>query len=141
MYDKIINNVDNFKITCLSYSKISAILCVLYFIFLHFILFNLVIFDTCDVMYNWSISLMPPIVLDNLFGQRRFQGGGGYLAQLAPPPLMKFMVFRIFLGPNLERKKNKPGQDKFLNTPLNIEIIKNKFLTSIPLLKIPACTN
>ena len=27
----------------------------------------LVIFDTCDVMYNWSISLLPPIVLDNLF--------------------------------------------------------------------------
>ena len=29
--------------------------------------FFLVIFDTCDVMYNWSISLLPPIVLDNLF--------------------------------------------------------------------------
>ena len=28
----------------------------------------LVIFDTCDVVYNWSISLLPPIVLDNLFG-------------------------------------------------------------------------
>ncbi len=27
----------------------------------------LVIFDTCDVVYNWSISLLPPIVLDNLF--------------------------------------------------------------------------
>ena len=27
----------------------------------------LVIFDTCDVMYNWSISLLPPSVLDNLF--------------------------------------------------------------------------
>ena len=26
----------------------------------------LVIFDTCDVMYNLSISLLPPIVLDNL---------------------------------------------------------------------------
>ena len=25
------------------------------------------IFDTCDVMYNFSISLLPPIVLDNLF--------------------------------------------------------------------------
>jgi len=24
----------------------------------------LVILDTCDVMYNWSISLLPPIVLD-----------------------------------------------------------------------------
>ena len=27
----------------------------------------LVIFDTCDVVYNWSISVLPPIVLDNLF--------------------------------------------------------------------------
>ena len=25
-------------------------------------------FDTCDVMYIRSISLLPPIVLDNLFG-------------------------------------------------------------------------
>ena len=27
-----------------------------------------VIYDTCDVVYNWSISPLPPIVLDNLFG-------------------------------------------------------------------------
>ena len=27
----------------------------------------LVIFDTCDVVYNWLISLLPPIALDNLF--------------------------------------------------------------------------
>ena len=27
----------------------------------------LVIFDTCDVVHNWFISLLPPIVLDNLF--------------------------------------------------------------------------
>ena len=27
----------------------------------------LVIFDTFDVVYNWSISLLPPSVLDNLF--------------------------------------------------------------------------
>ena len=27
-----------------------------------------VIYDTCDVMNNWSISPLPPIVLDNLFG-------------------------------------------------------------------------
>ena len=26
----------------------------------------LVIFDTCDVVYNWFISLLPSIVLDNL---------------------------------------------------------------------------
>ena len=28
----------------------------------------LVIFDTCDVVYNWFISVLPPIVLDNLLG-------------------------------------------------------------------------
>ena len=38
--NKIINNIDNFKIKCLSYSKISAVVCVLYFPCLHF-LFNL----------------------------------------------------------------------------------------------------
>ena len=27
----------------------------------------LVIFDTCDVTYNWFISLLPPIVLENPF--------------------------------------------------------------------------
>ena len=26
-----------------------------------------VIFDTCDLVYNWSISLLSTIVLDNLF--------------------------------------------------------------------------
>ena len=78
--DKTINNSDNLRIKCLSYSKISAILSVLYFLFLHFFITSchvmstnvrklcfLVIFDTCDVLYNWSISLLPPIVLDNLF--------------------------------------------------------------------------
>ena len=28
----------------------------------------LVIFDTYDVVYNWSISLLPPILPDNLVG-------------------------------------------------------------------------
>ena len=28
----------------------------------------LVIFGTCDVVYNWFISLLPPILLDNLYG-------------------------------------------------------------------------
>jgi len=68
--DKIINDSDNFRIKCLSYSKIRAILSVLYFLFLHFLWENLVflvIFDTCDVVYNWFISLLPLIVLDNLF--------------------------------------------------------------------------
>ena len=32
----------------------------------------LVIFDTCDVVYNWSISLLPPIVLDNLFDENKY---------------------------------------------------------------------
>ena len=27
----------------------------------------LVVFDTCDVVYIWSISLLPPIVLDIIF--------------------------------------------------------------------------
>ena len=31
------------------------------------IFFFLVVFDTCDVLYNWSISLLPTIVLENLF--------------------------------------------------------------------------
>ena len=31
--DKIINNRDHFRIKCLSHSKISAILCVLFFVF------------------------------------------------------------------------------------------------------------
>ena len=34
----------------------------------------LVIFDTCDVIHKWSISLLPPIVrivLDNLFGYNK----------------------------------------------------------------------
>ena len=34
---KIINNSDNFRVKCLSYSEISAILCVLYFLFFHFL--------------------------------------------------------------------------------------------------------
>ena len=29
---------------------------------------KLVIFDKCNVVTNWSISLLPPIVLVNLFG-------------------------------------------------------------------------
>ena len=65
MSDKTINNSDTFRIKYLSYSKISAILCVLYFLRNFFFL---VVFDTCDGVYNWSISLLPTIVLDNLFG-------------------------------------------------------------------------
>ena len=34
--DKIINNSEKFRIKCLFYSKISAILCVLHFLLLHF---------------------------------------------------------------------------------------------------------
>jgi len=73
--------IDHFRIKCLSSSKISAILCVLYFLFLNVFILSwktcqlmwenlvfLVIFDTCDLVYNWFISLLPPIVFDNLFG-------------------------------------------------------------------------
>ena len=49
MSDKIINNTDDFRMKCLSYNVF------------------LVIFDTCDVVYNWSISLLPLTELDNLF--------------------------------------------------------------------------
>ena len=38
--DKIINNSDHFGIKCLSYFKTSAILCVLYFLFLHFFIWS-----------------------------------------------------------------------------------------------------
>ena len=31
----------------------------------------LVTFDTCDVVYNWFIYMLPPIVLDNLFGSNK----------------------------------------------------------------------
>ena len=67
-------------VKCLSYSELNAILCYLFFVLTLFyyswktclligenVVF-FVIFDTCDVMHNWSISLLPPIVLDNLFG-------------------------------------------------------------------------
>ena len=30
------------------------------------------IFNTCDVVYNWFISLLPPNVLNNLFDQNLF---------------------------------------------------------------------
>jgi len=32
----------------------------------------LVIFDTYDVMYNLSISLLPPIILNNLFDNKAY---------------------------------------------------------------------
>ena len=81
--DKVINNYDNFRIKSLSYSEISAILCSVFSVltFFSLILENmstnvrnfvfLCIFDTSDVVYNWSISLFPPIVLDHLFGYTR----------------------------------------------------------------------
>ena len=81
--NKIIS--DNFRTKSVSYSEKGAILSVIYFprftlfylilkktcqiIWKYFVF--LVIFDTCDVVYNWSFSLLPPIVLDNLFGQFR----------------------------------------------------------------------
>ena len=38
-----------------------------------------VIFNTCDVMYNLSISLLPPIVLDNLFDNKAYFPGEHFL--------------------------------------------------------------
>ena len=73
MFEEIINNSDY-----LTYSEISSIWRSLFSVFAH-IFFNLAkhlkligenvvnylyILDTCDVMYNWSISLL---TLDNLF--------------------------------------------------------------------------
>ena len=39
-----------------------------------------VIFDTCDVVYNLSISPLPPIVLDNLFVPTQFILLGDFLS-------------------------------------------------------------
>ena len=55
----------------------------------------LVIFDTCDVVYNWSISLLPPIVFDNLFA----------LNQLEVYPVCKFLV--IYSTPVQTRPKKR----------------------------------
>ena len=78
--DNIINNSDNFRIKCLSYSKFKCnFMCSLVSVFTLFIqswktcqlmwknFVFLVIFDTCDAVYNWSSALLPPILLDNLF--------------------------------------------------------------------------
>ena len=62
--DKIINNSDNFRIKCLSYSKIIVIfMCSLFSVFTLFIFLMWenfifpVIFDTCDVLYNFHFSV------------------------------------------------------------------------------------
>ena len=79
--DKIINNSDNFRIKYLSYNKkvhfyVFFSFCPSTFLFkLNWKTFQLIsehfvsldIFDTCDVVYNSPISLLPPIVLDDLF--------------------------------------------------------------------------
>jgi len=70
--DKIINNSDNFGIKWLFYGKIFSVFTLFYLILENMstnvrkFLFPC-LFDTCDVEYNLSISLLPPIVLDNLF--------------------------------------------------------------------------
>ena len=73
--DKIINNSDNFGIQSFSCGIISAILCSLFSVFkLLYLIFGnistnignfvfLVIFDICAVVYNWFISLLPPLNL------------------------------------------------------------------------------
>ena len=64
-------------IKCLFYSEISVILFFIFCFYTFYLILEksqlmgenvvfLVIFDTCDVMYSWSISLLPPIVPDNL---------------------------------------------------------------------------
>ena len=71
--DKIVNNGDYFRIKCLFYSKCNF-MCSLFsvFIFFYTILEKcqnfifLVIFDTCDVVYYWSISLLPPKRINNI---------------------------------------------------------------------------
>ena len=37
-FDKIVNNIDNFRSKCIFNSKISVILCILYFVFTQFLL-------------------------------------------------------------------------------------------------------
>ena len=56
--DKIIDKSD-FKIKCLSFSYINALMSE------HFVF--LVIFDTCDVVNDLSISLLPPIALEYIW--------------------------------------------------------------------------
>ena len=61
---------------CLSFSKISEVLCSLFSVFILFLILAKngrkcclpCYIWHCDVMYNRSISLLPPIVLDHLFG-------------------------------------------------------------------------
>ena len=108
--DKVlINNSDSLRIKSLSYSKISAIICVLYSLCLHFfgILKNmstnvrkfrfLVIFDTGDILHNWSISLLPPIVLYNLIKSE-------YCRSLEYTPRAQFMLVLLF---HVEEKRVK----------------------------------
>ena len=60
-------------------------MCFLFLLFLHLFIWYwktcqlmwenfvfLVLLDTCHVMYNWSFSLLPPIVLENLFDLLKF---------------------------------------------------------------------
>ena len=78
--DKINNNSDNFWEKCFILQENKCnLMCSLFSVFTLFylILENsklmwanfafLDIFDTCDVVHNWFISLLLPIVLDNLF--------------------------------------------------------------------------
>ena len=60
MSNKTINNSDYFRLKCLSFRKICAIVfCSEEFVFL-------VIFDNCDVEYKCSISLLQPFVFENM---------------------------------------------------------------------------
>ena len=62
--DNIINNSDEFRLS--AYLKVKPVQFYLFLINLgkkmSTSLVFLAIFDTCDVLYNWSISLLSPIV-------------------------------------------------------------------------------
>jgi len=60
----------------------------------------LVIFETCDVVYNYSISLLPPIVLENLFGLH-------YIDIIAYHP--KYLQFLIFFVAKLKMPNRHVG--------------------------------
>ena len=62
--DKVINNSDNFRIKCLSHSKISAIKCILYFLFLHFFIYS---WKTCQLMWG-NFLLYLTLVTSRIIG-------------------------------------------------------------------------
>ena len=83
----------------------------MFFIFSFYtFLFNLVIFDPCDVVYNWSIPLLPPIVLDNLFGIKVAYNGWDYTDDLKLFKCYKvsivFCLDKVFKLTDLVKKRS-----------------------------------